>query len=195
MKKAFDKETFKKSVIYNVKSQYRRNIEDATPAQIYQAVAYAVNKEALLATAMEGMGKECISAATTDFNDYSDQWTEKAKELDDYYGYNLDKAKELAQSSGLTGQTVQLTYTSSQPVQKMMAETDWDISSRISEGVSVTDTKERIALTNELMGLINEEVPIYGLCETSAMYGRADSLNDIECKILYFPDFTKLAYK
>ncbi len=42
MKKAFDKETFKKSVIYNVKSQYRRNIEDATPAQIYQAVAYAV---------------------------------------------------------------------------------------------------------------------------------------------------------
>ncbi len=196
-----------------------------------QAVAYAVNKEALLATAMEGMGKECISAATTDFNDYSDQWTEKAKELDDYYGYNLDKAKELAQSSGLTGQTVQLTYTSSQPVQKMMAETDWDISfqiygslvnsalacmntfivamnlvhldgelyedisSRISEGVSVTDTKERIALTNELMGLINEEVPIYGLCETSAMYGRADSLNDIECKILYFPDFTKLAYK
>ena len=42
MKKAFDKETFKKSVIYNVKSQYRRNIEDATPDQIYQAVAYAV---------------------------------------------------------------------------------------------------------------------------------------------------------
>lgn len=42
MKKGFNKETFKQSVIYNVKSQYRRTIDEATPAQVYQAVAYAV---------------------------------------------------------------------------------------------------------------------------------------------------------
>ena len=38
----FDKETFKKSVIYNVKSLFRKTIDEATPAQVFQAVAYAV---------------------------------------------------------------------------------------------------------------------------------------------------------
>ena len=42
MNKGFDKETFKKSVIYNVKSQFRKTIDEATPAQVFQAVAYAV---------------------------------------------------------------------------------------------------------------------------------------------------------
>lgn len=42
MSKGFDKETFKQDVIYNVKSLYRRTIEDATPQQVFQAVAYAV---------------------------------------------------------------------------------------------------------------------------------------------------------
>ncbi len=38
----FDKETFKKSVVYNVKSLYRKTIDEATPAQVFQAVSYAV---------------------------------------------------------------------------------------------------------------------------------------------------------
>ena len=42
MKKEFNKETFKQNVIYNVKSLYRRTIDEATPAQVFQAVAYAV---------------------------------------------------------------------------------------------------------------------------------------------------------
>lgn len=37
-----DKEEFKKSVIYNVKNIYRKTIDEATPAQVYQAVAMAV---------------------------------------------------------------------------------------------------------------------------------------------------------
>ena len=40
--KGFDKETFKKNVIYNVKSQFRKTIDQATPNQVFQAVAYAV---------------------------------------------------------------------------------------------------------------------------------------------------------
>ena len=40
--KGFDKETFKKNVIYNVKSQFRKTIDEATPDQVFQAVAYAV---------------------------------------------------------------------------------------------------------------------------------------------------------
>lgn len=38
----FDKETFKKSVIYNVKNVFRKTIDEATPEQAFQAVAYAV---------------------------------------------------------------------------------------------------------------------------------------------------------
>ena len=38
----FDKEGFKKEVITNVKTLYRRPIEEATPQQLFQAVSYAV---------------------------------------------------------------------------------------------------------------------------------------------------------
>ena len=36
------KEEFKKSIIENVKNQYRRTIDEATPQQIFQAVSYAI---------------------------------------------------------------------------------------------------------------------------------------------------------
>ena len=45
--KRFDKETFKKDVKNNVRILYRREIEEATSQQIFQAVSYAV-KEAII---------------------------------------------------------------------------------------------------------------------------------------------------
>lgn len=42
MNKGFNKETFKTSVIYNVKNLFRKTIDEATPEQAFQAVAYAV---------------------------------------------------------------------------------------------------------------------------------------------------------
>ena len=47
MNRKFDKEFFKRSVLYNVKTLYRRTIEEATPQQIFQAVSYAV-KDAII---------------------------------------------------------------------------------------------------------------------------------------------------
>ena len=38
----FDKDMFKKSVVYGVKTLYRKTLDEATPQQIFQAVAYAV---------------------------------------------------------------------------------------------------------------------------------------------------------
>lgn len=38
----FDKDTFKKSVLFNMKNVFRRTVDEATPEQLYQAVAYAV---------------------------------------------------------------------------------------------------------------------------------------------------------
>lgn len=40
----FEKETFKKEVKHNVKTLYRKTIEEATPLQLFQAVSYAVKE-------------------------------------------------------------------------------------------------------------------------------------------------------
>jgi len=47
MKKAhkFDKDLFKRSVVYNVRTLYRKTIEEASPQQIFQAVSYAVKDQ------------------------------------------------------------------------------------------------------------------------------------------------------
>ena len=41
-KPTFDKELFKRSVLYNVMNMYRKNLEEATPQQIFQAAAYSI---------------------------------------------------------------------------------------------------------------------------------------------------------
>ncbi|MBR6003824.1 MAG: glycogen/starch/alpha-glucan phosphorylase, partial [Lachnospiraceae bacterium] len=41
----FDKELFKRSVVYNVKTLYRKTMEDATDQQIFQAVCYAIKDQ------------------------------------------------------------------------------------------------------------------------------------------------------
>ena len=46
-KRPFDKELFKRSVVYNVKTLYRRTIEEATQQQIFSAVALAT-KDAII---------------------------------------------------------------------------------------------------------------------------------------------------
>ena len=43
----FDKELFKRSVLYNVKTLYRKTLEEANPQQIFQAVSYAI-KDAIV---------------------------------------------------------------------------------------------------------------------------------------------------
>jgi len=42
---SFDKELFKRSVAYNVKTLYRKTLEEASEQQIYQAVCYAVKDQ------------------------------------------------------------------------------------------------------------------------------------------------------
>ena len=45
MNTAFDKEHFKKEVITSVKTLYRKNIDEATPQQIFQSVAFAIKDD------------------------------------------------------------------------------------------------------------------------------------------------------
>ncbi len=44
MEPQFDKEEFKRSIIYTLKSKYRKKIEDATKQEMFQAVAFAVKE-------------------------------------------------------------------------------------------------------------------------------------------------------
>lgn len=46
-KLSFDTELFKRSVLYNVRTLYRKTLEEATPQQIFQAVSYAI-KDAII---------------------------------------------------------------------------------------------------------------------------------------------------
>ncbi len=41
----FDKELFKRSVLYNIKTLYRKTIDEATPQQVFQAVSYAIKDQ------------------------------------------------------------------------------------------------------------------------------------------------------
>ena len=41
----FDKDLFKRSVLYNVRTLYRKNMDEATPQQIFQAVSYAIKDQ------------------------------------------------------------------------------------------------------------------------------------------------------
>ena len=43
----FEKDAFKKEVRNNVKTLFRKEVEEATPQQLFQAVSYAV-KEAII---------------------------------------------------------------------------------------------------------------------------------------------------
>ncbi|MBR1441520.1 MAG: glycogen/starch/alpha-glucan family phosphorylase, partial [Lachnospiraceae bacterium] len=45
MKRHFNKDLFKRSVLYNVKTLYRKSIEEATPKQVFQAAAYAIKDQ------------------------------------------------------------------------------------------------------------------------------------------------------
>ncbi len=44
-KEKFDKDLFKRSVLYNVRTLYRKTLEEATPQQIFQAVSYAIKDQ------------------------------------------------------------------------------------------------------------------------------------------------------
>lgn len=44
---SFDKDLFKRSVVYNIKTLYRKSMEEATPQQIFQAVSYSI-KDAIV---------------------------------------------------------------------------------------------------------------------------------------------------
>ena len=87
-----------------------------------QAIGYAINKDAIIAAALNGIGEKANGPFPVVCIEKNNYWDEVGKAHDNYYDFNQDKARELADASGLVGQTIRLIYTNSQPIEKIMAE-------------------------------------------------------------------------
>ncbi len=76
--------------------------------ELRQAIAYAIDVNAILVGALSGQGQIMHAFANPECVDYNPAWDEQ-----DYYGYDLAKAKELLAASGFdTSKTIRLMYTS-----------------------------------------------------------------------------------
>lgn len=69
-----------------------------------QAICYAVDKQMLIDGAADGLGVPCVTFGNSTFPGYQSKWEEE-----DYYNFDLEKAKELLAESGFdTGKTLKL---------------------------------------------------------------------------------------
>lgn len=66
-----------------------------------QAVAYAIDSNALVQGVLKGNGNVAYTIGNENYSDFLAKWKEE-----DYYNQDMAKAQELAQSSGLAGQTI-----------------------------------------------------------------------------------------
>ena len=106
-KRTFDKESFKKEVINNVKVLFRKTVDEATEAQVFQAVAYAVKDiiiDEWIATheAMEEQDVKTVYYLSMEFlmgralgnNIINLCAREEIKEVLDELGYDLNKIED-----------------------------------------------------------------------------------------------------
>ncbi len=76
------------------KSEFGGNLE------LRKAVAYAINNDAVIQVAAGGYAAETKSGTSSKFADYSEDFAEISADTD-YYAYNVEKAKEAFEKSGV----------------------------------------------------------------------------------------------
>lgn len=72
-----------------------------------QAIAYAINKQQIVDGAFNGNGNVAKTWGNTNYSDYVDKWLQE-----DYYEYDIEKAKQLLAESGVSNPTLNLMITS-----------------------------------------------------------------------------------
>lgn len=93
---------------------------DSTEAR--QAVAYATDRDAMIALALGGFGEKTVSGVTQKFLDYDVAWEDYNAATEGYYEVNLEKASQLAENSGLKDKTLEIVYSSSLAQYKTIVE-------------------------------------------------------------------------
>lgn len=110
--------------------------------KVRQALSYAVNKKAVIDTAMDGIGQEAVCTVNDKCFGFPANFTE--------YEYNTEKAKQLLAEAGKTGLKIEIIIKYSE-LNKKMAETiqadlnkgGFDCSIKISEAGGFSDAIEK----------------------------------------------------
>ncbi|MGM9602078.1 MAG: ABC transporter substrate-binding protein [Faecousia sp.] len=83
-----------------------------------QAVCYAIDKDAVVDLVVNGYGEACNCFGGSIFGDYQDEWDDQ-----NYYDYNVDKAKQLLSQAGYEpGELSVVILTDQMPAHTMMVQ-------------------------------------------------------------------------
>ncbi len=96
------------NLTYNIEYNMSSDSVFENDLNLRLAIAYAIDKEGLNQGAFNGNGKAVKDFANANYPDYVKEWDNQ-----DYYDYNLDKAKQYMEASDYDGSTLRIMYISS----------------------------------------------------------------------------------
>jgi ABC-type transport system substrate-binding protein len=86
----------------------------ANNVKLRQAICYSIDENGLVAGLLQGYGTPMYDVCPPMFNGFNQKWLEE-----DYYNYNVDKAKQLLADSGYNGESISILTTSNTLSQRM----------------------------------------------------------------------------
>jgi len=85
--------------------------------KLRQAICYAIDNQALIDGAYDGRGSVCKTYGNASYGDYLEKW-----DNEDYYDYNVDKAKECLAASNYNNETITIMASNAMPAHVRMAQ-------------------------------------------------------------------------
>ncbi|MDW2796716.1 ABC transporter substrate-binding protein [Clostridium boliviensis] len=90
------------------------NSEVADNVKLRQAICYSIDENGMITGLLQGYGTPMYDVCPPMFNGFNQKWLEE-----DYYNYNVEKAKQLVAESGYNGETITVLGTSNTMTQRM----------------------------------------------------------------------------
>ncbi len=90
------------------------NSEVANNVKLRQAICYSIDENGLITGLLQGYGKPMFDVCPQTMLGFNEKWLEE-----DYYSYNVEKAKQLLAESGYNGEPISILATSSTLTQRL----------------------------------------------------------------------------
>lgn len=90
------------------------NSEVANNVKLRQAIAYSIDENGLITGLLQGYGTPMYDVCPPMFNGFNEKWINE-----EYYNYNVDKAKQLLAESGYNGETISILATTNTLMQRL----------------------------------------------------------------------------
>ena len=90
------------------------NSEVANNVKLRQAICYSIDENGLIAGLLQGYGTPMYDVCPPMYNGFNEKWKNE-----EYYNYNVDKAKQLIAESGYNGETISILTTSTTLTQRL----------------------------------------------------------------------------